>query len=168
MGLFKKIGSAIKKGVKQISLKNVVKVGTPLLSMVPVVGGLAQNVVSNISAAHEAKKQEQAAIEAGNAEQAQYYAQLAAQNGIQAGAVVGQQAGSVLNAFSKGATQELIAQTSAGTKAAAGQVGAEIADQSIKAWFTKHLNHLLIGLGVIVGAIFLYKKNSKPTVKRRF
>jgi hypothetical protein len=169
MGLFKKIGKAVKKGLKQVSLKNVVKIGTPLLSMIPVVGGLAQNVVGGISEAHEARKQEKAAIEAGNQQQAEYWAQVAQEKAATSGALVGQQAGGVFKNFAKGATNELIAQTSAGTKEAAGSIGAEIADQSIKAWFTKHLNKLLIGLGVLVGAIFLYKQTSKKTPqKKRF
>lgn len=169
MGLFKKLGNAIKKGVKQISLKNVVKIGTPLLSMVPVVGGLAQGVVSNLSASHEAKKQEQAAINAGNEQQAEYYRQLAEQQAQLAGAQVGQQAGGVLNAFTKGASNELIASTSQTAKSVAGNVGAEIADESIKAWFLKHWKHLLIGLGVIWGGFFLYKKsnNNKRKPQRR-
>lgn len=170
MGLFKKLGNAIKKGVKQISLKNVVKIGTPLLSMVPIVGGLAQDVVGGLSAAHEAKKQEKAAIEAGNQQQAEYYRQLAEAEALKSGAVVGQQAGSIVKTFSKGATDELIAQTSASTKAVAGNIGAEIADQSIKAWFTNHWKHLLIALGVIVGGIFFYKKsgnnNRKKSIRR--
>ncbi|MEO8534821.1 MAG: hypothetical protein ABI441_13775 [Flavobacterium sp.] len=168
MGLFKKLGNAVKKGLKQVSLKNVVKLGTPLLSMIPVVGGLAQNVVGGISEAHEAKKQEKAAIEAGNQAQADYYAQQAAQLAAQSGALVGQQAGGIVKAFSKGATDELIAQTSASTKAAAGNVGAAIADESIKAWFSMHWKQLLIGLGVIGAFVFYSKNNKKKPVSRRY
>ena len=54
MGFFKKIGKTIKKATRQISLKNAVKIGTPLLSAIPVVGGLAQNVVVCMSVAHDA------------------------------------------------------------------------------------------------------------------
>lgn len=167
MGLFKKIGSAIKKGVKQISLKNVVKIGTPLLSMIPIVGGLAQNVVGGISASHEAKKQEQAALEAGNQAQAEYYAQQAQVLAQQAGAQVGQVAGSTLKTFSKGATDELIAQASDNTKMVAGNFASAVADEGIKTWFTKHWHHLLIGLGVIFGGFFLYKKTSHAPKKGR-
>lgn len=170
MGLFKKLGNAIKKGVKQISLKNVVKLGTPLLSAIPVVGGLAQSVVSNISASHEAKKQEEAAIKAGNEQQAEYYRQLAEQQALLAGAQVGQQGGSVIKTFTKGATDELIAQTSASTKKVAGDIGAELTDQTIKSWFGLHWKHLLIGLGVIGGVLFFRKSGNnnkrKPQNRR--
>lgn len=168
MGLFKKIGEAVKKGAKQISLKNVVKIGTPLLSAIPVVGGVAHSVVTNISAAHEAKKQEQAAIKAGNEAQAEYYKQIAEQQSQIAGAQVGQQAGGLLNAFQKGATNELIAVTSKGTKEVVGMVGAEVADESLKSWFTKHINKFLIGLGVLVGGFLIYKKSSGGKKKSNY
>ncbi|SNS02519.1 hypothetical protein [Flavobacterium sp. ov086] len=168
MGLFKKIGNAVKKGLKQVSLKNVVKIGTPLLSAIPVFGGIAQNVVSGISDAHELKKQEKAARDAGNQQQADLLAQQAAQAAAQSGAYVGQQAGSVVKAFSKGATDELIAQTSASTKSAAGNVGAAIADESIKAWFSLHWKQLLIGLGIVGAFVFYSKNNKKKPVGRRY
>ncbi len=170
MGLFKKLGNAVKKGVKQISLKNVVKVGTPLLSMIPVVGGLAQGVVSNVSAAHEAKKQEKAAIEAGNQAQADYFSKLAEEKALLAGATVGAQTGNVVKTFSKGVTDELIAQTSSSTKKVAGDIGAEIADQSIKSWFSKHLNKILIGSAVIFGGWFILKKQGvkRTNQKKRY
>jgi hypothetical protein len=158
MGFFKSIGNAVKKGLKQVSLKNVVKLGTPLLSAIPVVGGLAQGVVTNLSAAHEAKKQEEAAIKAGNKAQAEYYAQVAQQQATLAGATVGQTAGSTLKTFSKGVTDELILQTSDSAKVVAGTVASSIADEGIKVWFTKHWHHLLIGLGVVFGGLFFYKK----------
>jgi hypothetical protein len=160
MGFFKKIGSAIKKGVKQISLKNVVKIGTPLLSMIPVVGGLAKDVVSGVSASHEAKKLAKQAEEAGNAELAAAYQAQADQLAATSGQIVGQQAGSVLSAFSKGAKDEMVATASAGLKTTAGEVGAEIADQSIKAWFIKHWWHLGLALLAVVGGIFAFRRNS--------
>nr|WP_294931296.1 hypothetical protein [uncultured Flavobacterium sp.] len=166
MGFFKKIGKAIKKGAKQISLKNVVKIGTPLLSMVPVVGGLAQNVVSGLSEAHEAKKAEKAAIEAGNQAQAEYYAQVAQQQAQLAGANVGQVAGSTLKTFSKGVTDELILQASDSTKQTLGTVASTVADYGINAWFKKHWSHLLIGAGVICGGLFFYKKMGSSSSKR--
>ncbi|MFV8343914.1 hypothetical protein [Flavobacterium sp. XS2P39] len=166
MSIFTKIGKAIKKGAKQISLKNIVKVGTPFLSMIPVVGGVAQNVVQNASAAAELKKQAKIAEEQGKLAQAEA---LRAQSDIlaqDAGKVIGQQAGSVLNAFTKGATTEAMAQVSNTAKETAGKIGAEIADQSILEWLKKHAKHLLIGAVAIIGGVFLYKKSAKPKRKK--
>lgn len=167
MGFFKNIGKAIKKGAKQISLKNVVKVGTPLLSMIPVVGGLAKDVVGGLAASHQAKKDEKAAIEAGNQAQAEYYAQVAQQQAQIAGAQVGQVAGSTLKTFSKGATEELLSQVSDNTKQVVGTVASSVADYGIKAWFTKHWHQLLIGLGVVLGGLFLYKRTGNTPKKGR-
>lgn len=166
MGLFKKIGSAIKKGVKQISLKNVVKLGTPLLSMIPIAGGLAQNVVEGISASHEAKKLAKKAEEEGNLALAQAYQAQADQLASTSGAIVGQQTGNVLSAFAKGAKDEMVATASAGIKTTAGEVGAEIADQSIKAWFIKHWWHLGLALIAIIGGIFVFKRGSNDNRSR--
>lgn len=166
MGFFKKIGSAIKKGVKQISLKNVVKVGTSALTMIPVVGGVASDIVGNISASHEAKKLAKQAEEAGNQALADAYNNQADTLAATAGQVVGQQAGNVLSAFAKGATNEMIAQTSNGVKSAAGNIGAEIADQSIKSWFVKHWWHLGIGLLALIGGVFFFRRNSNGSKKK--
>jgi hypothetical protein len=165
MGFFKKIGQAVKKGVKQISLKNIVKLGTPLLSMIPIAGGLAQQVVEGASAAHEAKKQAKLAEQQGQVELAQAYEAQAQALAQQSGAVVGQQAGSVFKAFSKGASNELIAQTSQSAKEVAGNVGAEIADQSIKAWFKKHLTAIIVGAIALIGLAVVWFKKSKPKKK---
>ncbi|MFV8323574.1 hypothetical protein [Flavobacterium sp. LS2R12] len=165
MGFFKKLGTAVKKGVKQISLKNIVKVGTPFLSMIPIVGGLAQDVVGGASAAHEAKKQAKQAEQEGKLELAQAYEAQAQALAQQSGAVVGQQAGSVYKAFAKGATNEAIAQVSAGTKEVAGNIGAELADQSIKSWFKKHMTALIVGGVALIGLTVVWFKKSKPKKK---
>jgi hypothetical protein len=168
MGFFKNIGNAVKKGLKQVSLKNVVKLGTPLLSMIPVVGSVAQGVVENASAAAEAKKQARIAEEQGRIAEAEALHVQADILAAQAGAAVGQQAGSVIKAFSKGVTQEVVAQTSQTAKEVAGNVGAEIADQSIIAWFKKHMTALLIGGAAIIGLVVWKKKQgSKPRAKSR-
>lgn len=182
MSVFKKIGNAVKKGVKQISLKNAVKLGTPFLSAIPVVGGVAQSVVSNMSMAHEAKKAEQQAlkaeadaIKAGNEAQAEAYRQQAEQqrliaqaNAKLAGQETGALAGGTIKTFAKGATDELLAQASDSTRIIAGKVGTDLADETIKAWFLKHWKHLLIAVGVIVAGLFFWKKSNKPKFKRRY
>ena len=171
MGLFKKLGAAIKKGVKQISIKNVVKLGTPLLSMIPVVGGLAQGVVSNISASHEAKKLQAQAEADGNAQLAQQYAQQAEVLAQTSGQVVGQVAGNTLSAFAKGATTQMVATASAGFNESVGIAGASAVDSTIKEWFIKHWKHLAIGVVALVAGVLIWKKTSnngrRPTKYRR-
>jgi hypothetical protein len=166
MGLFKKIGDAVKKGVKQISLKNIVKLGTPLLSAIPVVGGVAQNVVENLSAAHEAQKQANDAVQAGEAEKAKALQQQADYLASLSGAQVGQQAGSVLNAFSKGVATEAKAQLTTGAKEAIGITGAGIVDNTITEWFKLHWGIIVLAVGGVIGAIFFWNKGSKTTTKK--
>lgn len=171
MGLFKKMGAAIKKGAKQISLKNIVKIGTPLLSAIPIVGGLAQQTVEGLSAAHQAKNDAKILAEQGKLEQAALMQQQAQVLSAQAGANVGQVAGNTLDAFARGATDELLASASKSTQKVAGQVGAGVVDFTIKEWFSQHWK-LLVGVVVGLGAvIFFWKrsqnKNKKPYTKRR-
>lgn len=171
MGFFKNIGNAVKKGVKQISLKNVVKLGTPLLGSIPVIGGLAQQAVGNASEAHAIKKEAQKMAEQGKAQEALALQQQAEFLAQQSGALVGQQVGSQLNAFTKGATNELKAQISSGTNQVIGQAGATVVDLTITEWFKTHWIKFVIGLGAL-GGIFWYFKNKdtkkKPTYKRRY
>jgi hypothetical protein len=186
MGFFKKIGTAVKKGVKQVSLKNIVKVGTPLLSMIPVVGGLAENVVSGISAAHQAKKdakvaqaeavqlQQQALLssamsdpivaQAQQAQATQKFAEAKQLNqqadtiAASGGAQVGQQFGAQLNAFTKGMTNEALAQTSKGFNDDIGLVGAKMADNTISQWLKLHWQTVLLVGGGLIGLIFFMRK----------
>lgn len=166
MSIFTKIGKAVKKGLKQVSIKNAVKFGTPFLSMIPLVGGQVQQTVEGISASAEAKKQARIAEQEGNQAKAQALHDQADALAIQAGANVGQQAGSVINAFSKGATKELVAQASDGLKEASGVAGASVVDSTIKEWFKLHWQ-LLVGVLVGVAALFFFwKKTSHPSKKR--
>lgn len=167
MGFFKKLGNSVKKGFKQISLKNAVKLGTPLLSMVPVAGGLLTNVVGGISEAHEMKKQAREAELQGRLEEAQALQAQADYLAKLQGANVGQQAGGVIKAFTKGATDEMLASASQTSKEFAGNVGASVADESIKAWFKKHWKKMLIALVAIIGGVYIYKK-SKADKKKPF
>jgi hypothetical protein len=176
MSIFTKIGKAVKKGAKQISLKNIVKLGTPFLSMIPVVGSVAQSVVENASASAEAKKQARIAEENGNIAQAEALHAQADILAQQSGALVGQQAGSVLKAFTKGATTEVVAQVSESTKLASGIIGASVVDSTIKEWFVLHWKHLLIVLSCF-GAVYMiikskakgmYKKGSSSSVRAHY
>lgn len=170
MSIFTKIGKAVKKGVKQISLKNIVKIGTPFLSMIPLVGGAVQQTVEGLSASAEARKLAKKAEADGDLSLAESYQIQADMLAKSSGAVVGQQAGSVLKAFTKGVTTELVAQASDSAKEASGVVGASVVDSTIKEWFNQHLKMLT---GVVVGlvAVFLVwkKSNSKkrPTYRSR-
>jgi hypothetical protein len=160
MGFFKKIGTAIKKNV---SFKNLVKVATPLLGAIPIAGGFVQNTVQGLSDANQAKK---------DAKNAQQQADAQAQQN-QVLAYAGQNIGAVANAgasmFAKGVTEGAYAGVNTGVTTGLGVVGADVADSTIKAWFTKHWKHILIGLSV-VGAIYLIKKqmdNKNPRNRAR-
>jgi hypothetical protein len=165
MGFFKKIGTAVKKGLKQVSLKNAIKIGTPLLGAIPMVGGLAQGIVSNISQAHELKKQAEAELQAGNLERANALQQQAQIIASQQGQNFAQPVVSNFNAFTKGATQEFVDSLPNTAKQNAGIAGSTVIDFSIKEWFKKHWTLLAVVGGVIVGAIFFFRK--KPTTNRR-
>jgi hypothetical protein len=168
MGFFKKIGTAIKKGVKQVSLKNIVKIGTPLLGAIPVFGGLAQNVVSNLSDAHAMKKQAEAELQAGNVERANALAQQAEILANQQGQTVATVANTNLNAFAKGATDKLLSNVPVVYSQTAGIVGATVVDSSIKEWFKMHWQMLTVGLVAIGGVIYFFKNRTpaKKTYKK--
>ena len=152
MGFFKNIGKAIKKNV---SFKNLVKVATPIMGAIPLVGGTLQNVSEGLQASHEAKKQAQAQNDA----QAAYDAeQLKQQTLTYAGQQIGAVAGAGASMFAKGITEGAYNGASQGIKDGLGTVGAEVADSTISAWFKKHWKHILIGLSV-VGALYLIKKH---------
>ena len=173
MGLFKNLGNAVKKGVKQISLKNLVKVGTPLLGAIPIFGGMTQGVVQNFSDANEAKKQAKIAKEQGRIadayaleQQAQYLATMAGQT---AGSAVGSIGSKSLKAFSKTVTNELVASAPETFKEVTGIAGASLVDSTIKEWFKKHWLKLAIVFGIL-SAYFVWKKttsNIRPTNNRR-
>lgn len=156
MGFFKNIGKAIKKNV---SFKNLVKVATPVLGALPFVGGTVQNVVGGLSAAHEEKKAAERAQSEYDRQVAEANAQALQQQTLAyAGQAVGAIAGAGAGLFSKGVTEGVYNGASQGVKDGLGTVGASVADSTIKAWFTKHWKHILIGLSVI-GAIYFIKKH---------
>jgi hypothetical protein len=148
MGFFKKIGASLKKATKQISFKNLVKVATPLLGAIPIAGGLVQGTVESMSAAHQAKKD-------GRAEEAAYLEAQTMQNlGTVAGGVVGAASGN----FSKALVEGVYNGTSNGLKQGVADAGVDLADSAIKAWFTKHWKHLLMGVGGVIALVVIWKK----------
>lgn len=169
MGFFKNLGNAVKKGLKQVSLKNIVKIGTPLLGGIPIIGGTAQAIVSNASEAHEMKKQAEKLAQEGKAQEAQAILEQANYLANQSGALVGQQVGSQLNAFTKGAVDEAKAQLSQTSKQVVGGAGATVVDLTIKEWFKMHWLKLLLGLGAIGGIIWYYRKDkTKKPVRKTY
>ena len=160
MGFFKKIGKAIKKNV---SFKNLVKIATPVMGAIPFVGGQVQNISEGLQASHEAKKQAKRDNDAqalAMAEQQQQ--QILSYAGQSAGAVVGAGA----QTFFQGVTEGAYNGTSKGVKQGLGTVGADIADSTLMAWLKKHWKHLLIGLGVIGGVLFI--RSSSNNNNRKF
>lgn len=164
MGFFKNIGKAIKKNV---SFKNLVKIATPVMGAIPIVGGAVQSVSQNLQDAHEAKK---AAKNAQSEYDRQVAEQLAQQKANEAYLTAGQTVGAVANAggqiFAKAVTEGAYAGLGTGAQQGLGTVGAEIADSTISAWFKKHWKHILIGLSVI-GAIYLIRKHNEDKYPRK-
>lgn len=163
MGFFKKIGGFVKKATKQISFKNLVKVGTPLLGGIPLVGGLASNLVGTMQANHEAKKEQQAYDNQVAEQQMQQAAQaqaIARRNPNIGDILIGAGGGALT-----GAGQVLAGSTSAG------QAGATLVDSTMTAWFKKNWLKLVGGILATVLVIFLFVKmlrGNKRTSKRRY
>jgi hypothetical protein len=162
MGFFKKIGGAVKKGLKQVSFKNLVKIGTPFLSMIPFVGGAAQSVVSGMSEAHAAKKQAKQLEAQGKIEEANAMYLQSQQLAMQSGATVGQQAGGVFKAFAKGTADEFVATMPNTVKEVAANAGVTVVDLTINGWFKKHWAKLVGGFVGLVAVVILYKKLGNP------
>ncbi|MBB4803904.1 hypothetical protein HNP37_003984 [Flavobacterium nitrogenifigens] len=164
MGFFKNIGKAIKKNV---SFKNLVKVATPIMGAIPIVGGTVQNISQKLQDAHEAKKEAQNAQNEYDRQVAEANAEALRLQALQtAGQTVGAVAGAGTQIFSKAVTEGAYAGLGAGTQQGLGTVGAEIADSTISAWFKKHWKHILIGLSVI-GAIYLIRKHNEDKYPRK-
>jgi hypothetical protein len=157
MSVFKKIGKAVKKGTKQISLKNLVKVGTPLLSMIPIVGGVASNIVGGMSEAHAAKKQAKQAAAEGNIQAAAVLEQKAEALANNAGQSFGTQTGQVLSAFTKGVVNEGYEQVNLGFKKAVSEKSADMVDLTAKSWLEKHWKHIAMGVGGLLSVVVLFK-----------
>ena len=150
MGFFKKIGGFVKKATKQISFKNLVKVGSAFDPT---------GIVSGMQASHEAQKQEKAQAQADAQAQAEYNATLQRANvgikdianGALGGALSG--AGNVL----------------AGTPQA-GQIGSTLVDNTANAWLKKNWLKLVGGILGTVTVVFVFVKmlgSKRPTYRRR-
>jgi hypothetical protein len=144
MGFFKNIGKAIKKGAKQISFKNLVKVA----------GGLdPSGIISGIQDAHYLKK-------AGKEEEAQRLID----DQMQKAAVPMQ---SIASQITAQLASSAYAGVDDGLKRSAGVVGASVMDNAIVQWFKKHLKHIAMGVGGLIAVIILWKTlGNKPSRAR--
>lgn len=146
MGFFKKIGNFVKKATKQISFKNLVKIGTPLLGAIPLVGGQAQSIVSGLSEQHEAKKmeaQQQAEYDAAVQQQQASAAnqQFAKQNPNFGEIMIGAAGGALQGAGNVLAPSQTV-----------GQIGAKAVDSTLTEWLKKYWWKLALG---VVGVALL-------------
>ena len=161
MSVFTKIGKAVKKGTKQISLKNLVKVGTPFLSMIPLVGGGLQTTVQGLSDASAMKKQAREQNDMQMALEAQVKAQEASK-------VFNETMPSIGSAFVKKTVEGLYDKVSDDVKTNVAKVGADMTDLTISAWLKKHLTALLISGGVLIaGVVYWMSKPKRRTAVRR-
>lgn len=136
MGFFKKIGKVVKKGLKQVSFKNLVKVGA---SFDPT------GIVGNLQGAHEAKKEAKAYEAQQKRAEAEYMNQLADQQATQAG----------INAVNYVGTKTNLQSFANG---AVGGVGSTVVDATINSWFQKHWQKIALGVGALIGVIFLLRR----------
>ena len=144
MGFFKKIGSAIKKGVKQVNFKNLVKVAG---SFDPT------GLVSGMQNAHYEQKAAKQAERDGKAEEAAFLAAQASQTANNAGNQFGQYV----------ANRSIVSDAVQG---AIGGAGANAVDLTAKSWFQKHWQKLVIGLGAVVTIVVLMRMRGGARSRR--
>ena len=137
------------------------------MGAIPLVGTVIQSTVEGLSAAHAAKVEAKKAAALGNIELAKQYEVQAEALAKNSGGEVANMVTPVIKAFSKGATSEIIKQTSNTFKESVGMVGADYADATFIQWLKKHTYHILIGVGVVVGAFFIFKKKPAFSSARR-
>jgi hydroxyethylthiazole kinase-like sugar kinase family protein len=170
MGFFKKIGKSVKKVTKQISLKNAIKIGTPLLGSIPVAGNFLQSTVSGLSEAHQAKKMQAIAQAQGNTELANQYAETAKLASSASGGAMGTVAGGIVKNFATQLSQATVSGAydgiSDGLKTGVAKTGATLGNAVLTEWLKKHWWKLVAGLAVLGGVIFFATKRGKTTRRR--
>jgi hypothetical protein len=144
MGFFKKIGNAVKKGVKQVSFKNLVKVG----GMLDPTG-----LVSGMQNAHYEQKAAKQAESQGQAEQAAILQAQASQTANMAGSSFGNYV----------ANRSIISDAVQG---AIGGAGANVVDLTAKSWFAKHWQKIVFGVGAIATIFVLMRMRSGARSRR--
>lgn len=141
MGFFKNIGKGIKKGLKQVSFKNLVKVGS-MVDPTGLVGGMQE--------AHYAKKEAQAQEAQGNAQMADYYNQQAQVKSAQAGA----------NLASYVTTRSNVQSALNG---AIGQAGADVVDMTFMATLKRHWQKVAIAVGGLVVLVLVLRRGGNKS-----
>ncbi|UOX33227.1 hypothetical protein LXD69_14415 [Flavobacterium sediminilitoris] len=165
MGFFKKIGKGIGKFAKKnLNFKTLVKVGS-MVDPTGLVGGLQG---AHYAAKEQREYEKQLAAEqlAANQEvmnslikiNPQTTSIVQAQKNINIKDVLTGAAGGALNGAG-----EVLAGTSQ-----VGNVGAAVADSTIKAWFKKRWYWVVGGLGVLTGVVILIVKLAKPKRNRGY
>lgn len=175
MGFFKNIGKAIKKVTKKISFNNIIKVAS---SLDPT--GISRGVIDSV----EAKKAEKKALEEQKKAELEYQKQLEAQNAAEAekqrqameqakitaeqqrqivamntqaiGGKVGILGGSIVGQIGSSAAQAGYEQINQNLKEGVANVGADMANMTLSAWFKKNWLIVVVGvLGVGIALRFL-------------
>lgn len=159
MGFFKKIGRGIKKGSKQISFKNAVKLAGNVASSLPGIGGIAGSAILSAQDAHYAKKAQAQAENEAKA-QAANEALLNAQGNLNnATNLIGQSIGSgALNSAWGGVNQ--------GIKTGVSKVGADVMQASLMTWLKKHW-YMVVGALVLIFFVSRFATR-KPSTRRRY
>lgn len=148
MGMFKKLGKLTKK----INLRGVAKLANNFTSMIPVVGGMASNIVGGAIEKGE-QKRAQKNIDLANAN-AQVQQQMAeTKSYVEAEQMkTNPNIKDILQGALGGALTGT-GQVLAGTTQA-GQVGATVIDNSITTWFKENILKVVAGAGILFILIF--------------
>jgi hypothetical protein len=168
MGFFKNIGKSIKKNV---SLKNVLKVATPLMGAIPFVGGYVQSTVQGLQDAHAAKKSEKEAQNEYERQLAQQQQQMAKnqvnQNLSQMAYIASASTGKVFgDAVMQGVNDGL----SSGFVSGSGEVGATVVTSTLKVWFQRNWKIVAGSVAGLIALIWFIRRdsgNSTRVPKRR-
>lgn len=173
MGFFKNVGKTIKKATKQISLKNVIKLGS---SLDPT--GIARGVVDSVQAKKDEKKalaeqqkaeqDYQKAVEQNNQfealkqkqlmeiakQEAQVQRVIVATNNQAVGGKIGVVAGSIAGDISRQAIQTASQQIDQNLQLGVAQAGANLATLTFNEWLKINWWKVLAG---IIGVVVLLK-----------
>ncbi|WP_281638420.1 hypothetical protein [Flavobacterium marginilacus] len=133
------------------------KIATPLMSMIPVAGGLLQNITQGAVDAHAAKKA-----------QKEYDSQVAQQQQNQ---IAQQTAQALAQATTQTLGDALVQGTFDGmsnsAKLTTAKYGATVADMTISQWFKEHWLAVSLGVTAFFGAIWMLTKSHSSGARRR-
>lgn len=163
MGFFKNIGKAIKKNV---NLKGVLKIATPIAGMIPYVGGMAQNLLQGVQDKAAAKKAEKEAQNEYDRQVAQQQQQMAQnqvnQNLGQMAYIASSSTMDVLgNAIVKGANDGL----SNGFTKGSGEIGATVVTSTLKVWFQRNWKIVAGSVAGLIALIWFIRRDSGNSIR---